>query len=126
MTKTVSQLVYKPDPQSTDEMIMVIDDAAAYQKWKDGDHTIPLVEILDGFSVYHSNQGSQGVLGKASKQTLETVFDTSNEDEVARIMLEKGTLKSSESLNNPKFGDTNKSKGTYIDTRGSGHGTRGI
>ncbi|KZO98118.1 FYSH domain-containing protein [Calocera viscosa TUFC12733] len=126
MVKSVSQLVYKPDSMSTDEMIMIIQDASAYKKWKDGDHTIPLVDILDGFGVYHSGQGSQGNLGKASKQTLETVFDTANEDEIALIMLEKGVLKSSEALNNPKWSDTNKSKGVNLDTRGSGRGTHGI
>jgi len=126
MTKSVSVLVYKPDSQSTDEMIMIIEDAAAYKKWKDGDHSIPLVEILDGFDVYHSGQGSQGNMGKASKQTLETIFDTSNEDAIAQIMLEKGTLKASESLAGAKFGDTNVSKGTRVDVRGpqGAHGGR--
>ncbi|EJU06344.1 FYSH domain-containing protein [Dacryopinax primogenitus] len=126
MAKSVSVLVYKPDSQSTDEMIMIVSDPVAYKKWKDGDHTIPLVEVLDSFSVYHSGQGSQGNLGKASKQQLETIFETSNEDAIALIMLEKGTLKASENFGDPsvRFSDRNTSNGARLDTRG--HGARGV
>lgn len=56
---------------------MLVSDASALQKWRDGDKTVPLVEIVDSFDVFHTGQGAQGLLGRASKQHLDSVFGTS-------------------------------------------------
>jgi hypothetical protein len=45
-----------------------------------------------GFEVFHSGQGNQGKLGKASKQQLENVFGSSKDDVVVLFMLENATL----------------------------------
>lgn len=50
------------------------------------------------FDIFFSNQGSQGQLGKASKQQLSTVFGTSNEDEAVKKLLELGTAKPGEAI----------------------------
>ena len=41
--------------------------------------------------VFFSNQGSQGILGKPSKQQLENTFGTTNEMEIIGQILAKGT-----------------------------------
>ncbi|PVG00471.1 hypothetical protein CPB86DRAFT_782545 [Serendipita vermifera] len=80
MVKSVTKLIYKPDSQSTDEYILFVD-ATEYQKRVNG-----------AYDVFFSTQGSQGKLGKASKQQLENVFGSKREDDIAEFMLEKGVL----------------------------------
>jgi len=58
--------------------------------------SIPLVDIVDSFDVFHTGQGSQGILARPSKQELETVFETTKEDEIVEIILTKGQIKSSD------------------------------
>lgn len=58
--------------------------------------SIPLVSVVDSFDVFHTGQGSQGLLQRPSKQELETVFGTTKEDEIVEIVLTKGTIKSSD------------------------------
>ncbi|GAA5866210.1 hypothetical protein JCM3774_004118 [Rhodotorula dairenensis] len=94
--RTFSQCVYKPDSTSTDEFIVIIGDVAAAEKWRGGDRSIPLVTVVDSFDVFHTGQGSQGVLGRPSKQDLENVFGTTNEDDIIQQVLTKGTIKTSE------------------------------
>lgn len=57
--------------------------------------SIPLVEVVDSFDIFHTGQGSQGHLNRASKQELENIFSTTNEDEIVQIVLEKGRIVSS-------------------------------
>jgi hypothetical protein len=40
--------------------------------------TIPLVDIVDSFDVFHSGTGAQGFLQRPSQQELDTVFGTHN------------------------------------------------
>ncbi|GAA6036848.1 hypothetical protein JCM8097_006311 [Rhodosporidiobolus ruineniae] len=58
--------------------------------------TIPLVEIVDSFDVFHTGQGSQGYLARPSKQELETVFGSSNENVIVETVLSKGRILSSD------------------------------
>ena len=46
--------------------------------------------------VFDTRHGAQGQLDGASKSTLENQFGTSNEDEVIKVILEKGTVQESE------------------------------
>ncbi|GAA94699.1 hypothetical protein E5Q_01352 [Mixia osmundae IAM 14324] len=92
MAKGTNKVVYKPDSQSTDEFMVIIEDAAALKKWKAGETSIPLTEIVDSFDVLHSGQGSQGILGRPSNQELDSVFGTHNQDEVVEMILKKGAL----------------------------------
>ncbi|BGP21789.1 hypothetical protein JCM10295v2_000664 [Rhodotorula toruloides] len=110
------KVVYKPDSQSTDEWIVIVGDLA--------DRSIPLVEVVDSFDVFHTGQGSQGVLVRASKQELENIFSTTNEDEIVQIVLEKGRIVSS---NTPhQWAGTNDTRsGNYQTAHGANAGKAG-
>ncbi|KEI39620.1 uncharacterized protein L969DRAFT_87578 [Mixia osmundae IAM 14324] len=122
-----NKVVYKPDSQSTDEFMVIIEDAAALKKWKAGETSIPLTEIVDSFDVLHSGQGSQGILGRPSNQELDSVFGTHNQDEVVEMILKKGALQGGDapektaSKNDSQGGGFSVSKGSHS---GSGHGGR--
>ncbi|GAA6007830.1 hypothetical protein JCM11491_003980 [Sporobolomyces phaffii] len=88
--------------------------------------TIPLVDIVDSFDVFTTGQGAQGILERPSKQTLDTVFSTTNINDIVEIVLEKGRILSG---NTPhKFGSKNDQRsGNYQVSAGSGasgHGGR--
>jgi len=42
-------------------------------------HSIPLVDVVDSFDVFHTGQGAQGLLDRAPKSVLDSVFGTTNE-----------------------------------------------
>ncbi|PLW16315.1 hypothetical protein PCASD_18720 [Puccinia coronata f. sp. avenae] len=110
MSPQITKVIYKPDSTSTDEFICIIADAAAYKKWLGGDKTVPLVEIVDSFDVFHTGQGAQGLLIRPSKQELENIFGSSKDDEVVTIVLEKGRLEVSDG--HPlKFASKNDARG---------------
>ncbi|KAF8339206.1 ribosome maturation protein [Cantharellus anzutake] len=109
-----TKVVYKPDTQSTEEFIIIVNDEE-YNKWKKGgDTSIPLSRIVDSFDIFSSEQGNQGYLGRASKQQLDSVFGTTNQDEAVKKLLELGKAKPGEGL--PKGYDGKN------DTRGASKG----
>nr|ABU41922.1 hypothetical protein [Dactylellina haptotyla] len=119
MAPSYTKAVYKPDSQSTDEFIIIIEDADLAQKWIAGDRTIPLVEIVDSFDVFHTGQGSQGILERPSKQVLDTVFSSTNEQDIVQIVLEKGRIITGATPH--KFGSKNDSRsGNYQNSVGGG------
>ncbi|KAG8933767.1 hypothetical protein FRC00_012843 [Tulasnella sp. 408] len=120
MVKPVSKVVYKPDSQSTDEYIAIVN-PDEYKKWLE-DKSVPLVEVVDSFDIFHSGQGAQGHLGKISKQTLETVFNTKNDDEAMQTLLKNGSLQSGDKFK--QQGDTNQSRGARITSSGAVGGGR--
>ncbi|KIL00523.1 hypothetical protein PAXRUDRAFT_821616 [Paxillus rubicundulus Ve08.2h10] len=87
--KNVTKVLYKPDTQSTDEFLAIVN-PVEYKKWKAGDTTISLTEVVDSFEIFHSGQGAQGYLGRPSKQQLENIFGTSKDIDAMKILLEKG------------------------------------
>jgi len=125
MPKALSKVVYKPDSQSTDEYALIVN-PEEYKKWKEGDTSIPLTEVVDSFQILFSNQGNQGILGTPSKQQLETIFGSSKDVDVALIILQKGTLKAADGITSST--NTNFARGGVsggIDTKG-GNRTTGI
>ncbi|CAD6892552.1 unnamed protein product [Tilletia controversa] len=108
MVKNVSKVVYQPDTQSTDSYIVIVN-ADEFKKWHDG-----------AFDVFHSNQGAQGHLNRASKQQLDSVFGSSNETDCVTQILEKGSLQITAGGNN-KYGSTNDAQsGHNMTSRGAG------
>ncbi|WFD31937.1 hypothetical protein MSPP1_002979 [Malassezia sp. CBS 17886] len=89
MSNTVVKVNYKPDPMATDEYSVIIN-PDEYEKWRNGDRTIPLADVVDLFNIFHTDQGNQGLLRRASKQQLEAVFGTQNEDEAIEKLLQIG------------------------------------
>ncbi|KAH9061003.1 DUF1960-domain-containing protein [Lactarius vividus] len=125
MGKAATKVVYKPDPNASDVFLVLVNHVE-YKKWKGGDRTIPLVEVVDSFEIFSSNQGPQGILCRPSKQQLDTVFGTHIDVDVIQQILDKGKVEASENLASEKWGSKNDSKGSaFVDTRG-GNTTRGI
>lgn len=72
------------------------------------------------FEVFISSQGSQGILGQASKQQLENTFGTSKDIDVAEQLLKQGSLKSGDDFSDDHI-LKNIAKGGYsMDLKGSG------
>ncbi|GAA5953223.1 hypothetical protein JCM8115_000466 [Rhodotorula mucilaginosa] len=124
--KSFHKAVYKPDSMSTDEYIVIVGDVAAAEKWKGGDRSIPLVNVVDSFDVFHTGQGSQGLLARPSKQDLDTIFGTTNEDAIVEQILTKGTIKTSEMPHGWTSRNDQKSGGYQVSTGAAslGHGGR--
>ena len=80
---------------------------------------------MAAFQVFHSTQGSQGILGKASNQQLENVFGTHDDYDVATILLEKGTAQTSSGYKSDGLTKNLMHGDMRMDMRGSGHGTTG-
>ncbi|GAA5872528.1 hypothetical protein JCM16303_004549 [Sporobolomyces ruberrimus] len=86
--------------------------------------TIPLVDIVDSFDVFTTGQGAQGILERPSKQVLDTVFNSTNQNDIVEIVLEKGRILSGTTPH--RFGSKNDQRsGNYQSSAGSGaHGGR--
>ncbi|CAE6465481.1 unnamed protein product [Rhizoctonia solani] len=110
MGKEITIAVYKPSSQSTEEYMVVVD-PVEHKKYKEGDTSVPLSRIVDSYSVYHSSTGHTGKWGKASKQQLEGTFETSKDDDVVKIIVDKGVSRTSDSFAS-KLGDTNLARGS--------------
>ncbi|KII95036.1 hypothetical protein PLICRDRAFT_86454 [Plicaturopsis crispa FD-325 SS-3] len=120
MVKSLTKVVYKPDSQSTDEFIAIVN-PEEYKKWKDGGDTIPLADVVDSFQVFHSGQGTQGILGKPSKQQLDTVFGTSKDIDVIEILLKKGSPQAGDGIASGGFATLNAARGSgVVDNKGKG------
>ncbi|KAH7137147.1 ribosome maturation protein [Dactylonectria estremocensis] len=96
-----------------DDYLVFVDDVEAFKKWSSGDKTVPLAHFVSSFQVFRThNQGAQGTYDAAAKGTLESEFGTSVDDEVIKIILEKGTLQTSEMPE--RTGSKNDTMGSMI------------
>ncbi|KAH7417349.1 shwachman-Bodian-diamond syndrome protein [Cadophora sp. MPI-SDFR-AT-0126] len=80
-----------------EDFVIFIDDVEAAEKWKT-DKSIPLAHIVSSFKVFVTKQGKQGTLDGASNQTLETEFGTSKDEEVIKLIIEKGIMQETEGM----------------------------
>ncbi|KAL4081535.1 hypothetical protein V8B97DRAFT_1913559 [Scleroderma yunnanense] len=136
MVRTVTKVVYKPDSQSTDEFIAIIN-PAEFKRWKNGDTSIPLAEVVDSralsshpefisphsltaFDVFFSNQGAQGILGRPSRQQLENVFGTSKDVDVIMTVLQKGKEQPGNGFTTGVVGTNIARTNAVIDNKGKG------
>jgi len=79
-----------------EDFIVLVESSDIVKKWK-GDRTIPLVDVVSAFKIFTTNkQGTQGTLDTAGKGLLENSFGTSNEDDVIKEILEKGSVQEGE------------------------------
>lgn len=88
----------------TDDFIIFVDDNETYKKWMN-DKSIPLAHFVSTFKVFTTGkQGNQGQLSDAAKLTLASEFDTENEDDVIKFILEKGNVQEAQfpGRNGPK------------------------
>ncbi|KAK7695387.1 hypothetical protein QCA50_000023 [Cerrena zonata] len=120
MTKAgtqISKVVYKPDHTRSDEYIAIVY-PNEFKRWKEGETTLALTEVVDSFDVLYSTQGSQGLLGKPSNQQLDNDFGSYKDVDVITQILQKGKLETGSGINTSTVG-TNMSKGSFsVDTRG--------
>jgi len=107
-----TKLIYKPDSQKTDEYILFVN-PEEYKKYADGDTSIPIVDVVSSYDVFFSTQGNQGKLGKASKQQLENVFNTSNDTSVAEFMIKNGVMQHADRIGD-STANKNQSRGGAI------------
>ncbi|TFY71357.1 hypothetical protein EVG20_g1664 [Dentipellis fragilis] len=120
MTKAITKVVFKPSTTSSVSYIVIVN-APEYKRWKEGDTTIPLVEVVDSFDVYRSEQGNQGLLGRPSNQDLDTDFGTHKDDDVVTHILQNGKEESSEGISGTTWTSKNDTLGNHlVDTRGKG------
>ncbi|CAK5262793.1 unnamed protein product [Mycena citricolor] len=112
-----SKVIYKPDSQSTEEYVVIVN-TEEFNKWKGGETTIPLADVVDSFQVFFSSQGAQGMLDKPSYQQLDTVFGTHKDTDVVTKVLKEGRAQGNEGISSG-FTGGNASR-TNNDTRGSG------
>ncbi|KAL5487623.1 hypothetical protein ACEPAI_5731 [Sanghuangporus weigelae] len=124
MVKALTKVVYKPNTQSTEEFVMIVN-GPEYKKWKEGDTTIPLTEVVDSFKVFHSSTGHTGHLGEASKQQLENAFGTSKDIDVATKLLKEGSAQAGESFGDDRIVRNLAAGDIRLDNRGSGARTTG-
>ncbi|CAO1617424.1 unnamed protein product [Sympodiomycopsis kandeliae] len=127
MPKTFHKVVFKADLNSTDLYQVIIADGEVYKKWKGGDKTIPLTDVVDSFQIFHTGQGTQGIMGHPSKQQLDNDFGTHKDVDVVTQILEKGEMQAATSKEG--FSTTNDSKnaGNSVSVgshSGGGHGGR--
>ncbi|KAJ9110700.1 hypothetical protein QFC19_001529 [Naganishia cerealis] len=79
MGKEINIVVLKPVPQSTKEYMVIIN-PDEYKKWKGGDKTIPLVQVVDGMLLFSSETGSQGRWLTPAAGEIAADFDNYNAD----------------------------------------------
>jgi len=87
-------------------------------KWKDGDTTIAIANVVDSFNIYFSTQGHQGLLGQQSKQQLDADFGTTKDDEIIHKILTEGKSQAGDGFNSPLgLNTTNVTRGSNVGHR---------
>jgi len=105
---TTSKVHFKGE---NDDFIVFIDDQDSLRKYKDGDKTVPLADVVQSFKIFVTHKhGAQGTFDGASNATLDNEFGTHEAEEVIKKILEKGTVQESEIQE--RSGSKNDSKGS--------------
>ncbi|KAI9824695.1 MAG: hypothetical protein M1826_007273 [Phylliscum demangeonii] len=82
---------------SNDDFIVFVEDPDELRKWRT-DKSIPLAQVLSGWKIFVTHKhGAQGVLDTAPNSTLDNEFGTHVQEEVVKVILEKGTMQETES-----------------------------
>ena len=79
-----------------------------------------LNHLISAFTIFHSGQGTQGILRQPSNQQLDTIFGTHKDVDVATFILKNGKEQhSSDAIGSS--GTANISRGSaVVDSRGKG------
>ena len=96
--------------KTDEDFIVFLDSEEDLKKWK-ADKSIPLAQVVGLFKVFVTHKhGAQGEFDEASKGQLEDEFGTKVDDEVIKVILEKGEPQQGTS-SQEKFGSKNDSMG---------------
>merc|ERR1712130_235893 len=88
--KTV-QVTYHKDngPNTPSDDVFIVVNAEEAEKWGANPGSLPLVEVVETFTVYRGGHGQPEQVGK---EDLARIFGTSNEDEVVTQILAGGKM----------------------------------
>lgn len=94
------------------DFIIFIEDENLVQKFKKGDSSIPLIDIVSIYKVFVNRQrGAEGVFDEASKLELSNNFDTTDVDHVIKKILTEGSAKHNTNLGKGLDGDNGANDG---------------
>ncbi|CAD6448372.1 10d618a7-1d8d-469b-9d6f-48f89ab482b3 [Sclerotinia trifoliorum] len=95
--------------KTDEDFIVFVDSDEDLKKWK-GDKSTPLAQVVGLFKVFVTHKhGAQGSLDEASVSQLENEFGTKVDDEVIKVILEKGEAQHGPAME--KTGPKNDSMG---------------
>ncbi len=90
------KVVYRGDEHNE---FFVIANAGMVSKYK-SDKTIPLIDVVQSFDILTTTTGGNtGEAIRPAKGLLESCFNTTNEDEIVKTIIEKGEEKTLHSKN---------------------------
>jgi ribosome maturation protein Sdo1 len=93
-----------------EDFVIFVDNAKAAQDWKT-DKSIPLAQVVSAFKIFVTHgHGAQGTLDGASQATLDNEFGTHEEEEVIKLIIEKGGVQETEGAE--RTGSKNDSMGS--------------
>ncbi|QSZ35521.1 hypothetical protein DSL72_008391 [Monilinia vaccinii-corymbosi] len=106
---TQTKIHYK-GTKTDEDFIVFVDSEEDVKKWK-SDKSVPLAQVVGLFKVFVTHKhGAQGTHDEASVGQLENEFGTKVDDEVIKIILERGE---------PQHGSTHEKFGSKNDSMGS-------
>ncbi|ODV80143.1 DUF1960-domain-containing protein [Suhomyces tanzawaensis NRRL Y-17324] len=81
------------------DFIIFVEDVNLLEKFKKGDTTIPLIDLVSIYKIFTNRQGgSEGVLDEASKAELQNEFGKVDNDEIIKKILREGSDKQGSSI----------------------------
>ncbi|KAL7746433.1 hypothetical protein RI367_008186 [Sorochytrium milnesiophthora] len=114
VSDAIENVVYS-DKDNHQEFFVIANEGMT-EKWRK-DKSIPLVDVVQSFSVYeHDANSHQGIVHSPSKQLLLQSFNSNNEMDVVQAILEKGKVQPNTSHRTV----TGKHDGRSIESRGKG------
>lgn len=92
----LGQVVYTPNDVATSgennpTMVLMVD-TNAYQQWRADKSSIAIANVVDSFEVLKYDSGRTGLLNKPSKAELQTMFNTTKQDQIVEFIMEHGEL----------------------------------
>ncbi|KAL0939287.1 SDO1-like protein C21C3.19 [Colletotrichum truncatum] len=95
-----------------DDFLVFVEDPELFKKWQ-SDKSVPLAHFVSAFKIFVTHkQGAQGTYDAASKASLDNEFGTHVDEEVIKVILEKGETQVSEFPE--RQGPKNDSKGPLV------------
>ncbi|KAH0558411.1 hypothetical protein GP486_004933, partial [Trichoglossum hirsutum] len=92
MTRGNAQVTKVHYSGSTDDYIIFVDSPSAVREWKK-DKSIPLAHVVSGWKIFCTHKhGAQGFMDAASKGMLDNEFGTTKDEEIVKLILEKGVV----------------------------------
>jgi len=103
-----TEYIYKAPDSDMTYGVVVDADKAEFDAWLAGDTTKSIHNMVSK-DIYLIPQGNQGIQGTAPKQMLETHFKGMTDEQIKRLIIEKGDPQDKKVSG--RTGDTNTSKG---------------